>query len=265
MTGLNYTTVTEVPGTLVSQEALNMVQTRYAFAEKLCAGKAVLEVACGPGPGLGCLARHARQLVGGDYTEALLKLAKSHYGQRIPFVRLDAHNLPFRRNVFDVVILFEAIYFLSNVDQFLQACQGVLRTGGLLIIASVNPEWAGFNPAPFSTHYPTAKESEAILRSHGFSVEIYGGFPAADEGLRGRLVCILKRVAVKLRLIPKTMNGKELLKRLVFGKLAPFPTEVSSDRGICCQPVRLTDLRRVVGFKVLYAVARKQECRVTQS
>jgi SAM-dependent methyltransferase len=253
---LDYTTVTEVPGNLVSQEALNMVQTRYAFAEKFCVGKRVLEVACGPGVGLGRLARHARLLVGGDYTMALLKRAMSHYGQRTPLVMLDAHCLPFRPKAFEVVILFEAIYFLSKPGQFLQSCRETLREGGFLIIATVNPEWAAFNPAPHSTNYPNARVLGALLQSHGFSSEIYAGFPTA-ESLRGRLASAAMRAAVRLKLMPKTMRGKELLKRLAYGRLAPFPAEVSFHSDACSHLVRLADLNDVGNFRVLYAVAQK--------
>jgi SAM-dependent methyltransferase len=254
----DYTTVTEVPGNLVSHESLEMVWTRYAFAGQLCAGKSVLEVACGPGPGLGYLSARCRSVVGGDYTAAHLTLARSHYGPRIPLVQLDAHTLPFRPRIFEAVILFEAIYFLARPDLVIDACRAALRDDGLLIIASVNPTWPGFNPAPFSTRYLTARELEDLLRSHGFSAEIYGGFPDADESWRRRVLGVARHVAVRLRLIPKTMKGKEFLKRLAFGKLHPFPAEVSAATAACREPVRLSDLNAGGRFKVLYAVGQKR-------
>lgn len=254
----DYTTVTEAPGTLVSPEALEMVRTRYGFAASRCSGRAVLEVACGPGPGLGVLAAGARRLIAGDFTESLLRQAQEHYGPRVPLVRLDATHLPFRAASFDVVVLFEAIYFLPDVDAFLECCDHVLAPGGHLLLVSVNPEWDAFNPAPFATKYWTATELKRVCCAHGFEPELYAGFPAQSNNLRGRLMTRLKRLAVRLGLIPKTMKGKELLKRVAFGRLASFPAEVPSDAIAVKQLRRLDDMREAGAFKVLYVVAQKR-------
>lgn len=103
--GVDYTTVTEIPGSKVTREQLARTYNRYCFASKFCEGKDVLEVACGPGLGLGYLAQKAKKVVGGDYTEYLLKLAQEHYRGKIELLRLDAHTLPFKEGTFDVVIL----------------------------------------------------------------------------------------------------------------------------------------------------------------
>ena len=111
---IDYTGVTEVPGSRVTREQLARMYNRYFFAFQFCEGKDVLEVACGAGQGLGLLARRARKLVGGDYTENLIDVAWKHYGGRIPLVRFDAHTLPFREESFDVVIFYEAIYYFHR-------------------------------------------------------------------------------------------------------------------------------------------------------
>ncbi len=51
--GIDYTTVTEVPGNQVTQEQLERMFHRYCFASNFAEGKDVLEVACGAGLGLG--------------------------------------------------------------------------------------------------------------------------------------------------------------------------------------------------------------------
>lgn len=255
---VDFTPVTETPDNLVSAEALDMVWTRYALGAEHCSGKAVLEVACGPGPGLGYLAKYARKLVGGDYTAAHLVRARAQYETRIPLVRLDAVRLPFRPGSFDVVLLFEALYFLPGFEKFVQSCWNVLSNHGVLVIATANPEWSDFNPAPLSTRYWSAAELEQVLSGHRFGVTLYGGFPATADGQRARLVGIAKRMAVKLHLIPKTMKGKELLKRIAFGTLRPFPAEVSPATGTFRPPVKLSRADEASGFKVIYAVARKE-------
>ena len=96
-----------------------MMATRYGGAATFCGGKRVLEVGCGPGAGLGRLAQTARIVVGSDRTEMLLAQAKHTYQNAVPLVRLDALDLPFVTFSFDVIVLFEAIYYLPDVDRFL--------------------------------------------------------------------------------------------------------------------------------------------------
>lgn len=256
-TRIDYSEVTEAPGTLVSQEAMDMVATRYRFAADISAGKRVLEVACGPGPGLGLLASSARFLVGGDYTDTLLRKALAHYRGRVPLVRLDAAHLPFGDRTFDVVVLFEAIYFLPDVLSFLASCHRVLAPGGTIVIATVNPEWDAFNPSPNSTKYWSASALATLLTNAGFRAELYGGFPGSDPSLRGNITATLKRIAIRFHLIPQTMKGKEFLKRLAFGTLSAFPAEVVPETGTYHPPSRIADPRAPGDFKVLYAVAHR--------
>jgi SAM-dependent methyltransferase len=255
---VDFTPGTETPDTLVSAEALDMVRTRYDFAAEHCVGKSVLEVACGPGTGLGYLAERSRTLVAGDYMAHHPAYAQAHYGSRIPLIRLDALHLPFRPSSFDVVVLFEALYFLPSFETFLKACREVLSNEGVLLIATANPEWSDFQPAPLSTRYLSATELEEVLRVHRFTVALYGGFRVPTDGLRARLIGMVKRAAVKLHLIPKTMKGKQLLKRIAFGRLSPFPAEVSSSTGTVHPPARLSRAHETAGFRVIYAVARKE-------
>jgi ubiquinone/menaquinone biosynthesis C-methylase UbiE len=223
-------------------------------------GKTVLEVACGPGPGLGLLASRARRIVAGDYTGSHLAKARTQYGDRIPLVRLDALRLPFRDASFEIVVLFEALYFLPGFDAFLKSCWQVLSKHGILLIASANPEWSDFNPAPLSTSYLNAVELDRALTACGFDTTLYGGFGSASDGLRSRALSIAKRTAVALQLIPKTMKGKQMLKRIAFGRLTPFPAEVLPETGRVHAPVPLARGASAVAYKVLYAVARKGDC-----
>ncbi len=215
--GIDYTTVTEVPGNRVTREQLERMYHRYRFAANFSDGKAVLEVACGAGLGLGYLAKKAAKVYGGDYTENLLREAKEYYGEKIPLLRLDAHSLPFHPQSFDVLILYEAIYYLTRPEDFFKEARRLLRKGGVLLIATVNKDWSEFNPSPFSTRYFSVPELTELLKSEGFEPEVYGAFSVLPKGLKDKLIAIVRRVAVGLHLIPKTMKGKELLKRSFMG------------------------------------------------
>ena len=94
---------------------------------RYCEGRQVLEVGCGAGSGLGYLGTRARRVVAGDYTHELLAMARSHYGPRFPLVRLDGEHLPFRERGFDVVLLYEAIYYLQDAGRFVDEARRVLR------------------------------------------------------------------------------------------------------------------------------------------
>lgn len=253
---MNYTTVTETPGHQVTRDAIIMMYTRYAFAARHCEGKQVLEVGCGAGPGLGYLGSHARRVVGGDYTHELLALARGHYGRRFPLVCLDAEHLPFHARCFDVVILYEAIYYLRDAGRFVDEARRVLRGDGALLICTVNREWVDFNPSPFSVRYYSAPELCGLLQGRGFGWELFAGFPVAVESARDRVVSALKRSAVRLGFIPKTMKGKEFLKRVFLGRLTPVPAELTNGAGEFETPLPVGRGMSVRDFKVLYAVGR---------
>lgn len=253
---MDYSTVTETPGTRVTYEALSMLLTRYRVAAGFCEGKEVLEVACGSGQGLGYLAGRARRVIGGDVTAELLRIGRRHYGDRMPLLRLDAHALPFRVGSFDLVILFEAIYYLAQPERFLKECRRVLRNGGIIVISTPNREWPDFNPSPFSSKYFSAQELDGLLRRQGFSAELFGAFPAERGTPRDRVVSMIRRTAVSLNLIPKTMKGKERLKRIFLGKLTPLPSEVNEGMSRHCPLTPVPTHSPISDFKVLYAVGR---------
>src|SRR5262245_51327941 len=99
---LDFTCVTELPGIRITEEQCRMMYQRYRFASSPAKSEDVLEVACGGGQGLGYLARNARSVVGGDYTESSVRVAKGHYDGKVPLLCLDAQRLPFRDQAFSV-------------------------------------------------------------------------------------------------------------------------------------------------------------------
>jgi ubiquinone/menaquinone biosynthesis C-methylase UbiE len=253
---VDYSTVTEVPGDKASREQLVRVFHRYRFAVDFCENKDVLEVACGAGQGLGYLARKARRVVGGDCTENLVASAKQYYKDRVELYLLDAHQLPFRDRCFDVVILFEAIYYLAQPEKFLRETHRVLRKDGILLIATVNKDWPEFNPSPFSTRYLSVPELQQLLVSNGYSARFYGGFPAIPSTTKEKITTVIRRIAVKSHLIPKTMRGKELLKKVFYGKLVALKAEIEEDMCEYVPPEPVSSDTINSEYKVIYSVAR---------
>jgi ubiquinone/menaquinone biosynthesis C-methylase UbiE len=253
---VDYSTVTEIPGDKATHEQMVRVFQRYRFAVDFCEDKDVLEVACGAGQALGYLARKARKVVGGDCTERLVASAKKYYKDRVELYLLDAHQLPFRDSSFDVVILFEAIYYLATPERFLIETHRVLREDGVLLIATVNKEWPEFNPSPFSTRYLSVPELHQLLVKNGYRAEFYGGFPAIPKATKEKITAAIRRIAVKFHLIPRTMRGKELLKKVFYGKLIPLGAEIEEDMCEYVPPEPVSSDRVSSEYKVIYSVAR---------
>jgi SAM-dependent methyltransferase len=257
----DYSDVSESPGDRVTGEAIQMLYTRYAIAAGIANGKDALEVACGPGHGLGLIARKARRVVAGDYTDAFTHAVRAHYGKRIPVLRLDAHRLPFANESFDVVFLFEAIYYLANGREFVSECRRVLRPGGIIALCSANREVSGFNPSPYSTKYYSSSELAALLERTGFDAQLFGAFPDDVSDRSRRVVALVRKAAVGMRLIPRTIRGKELLKRCFYGKLSVVPMELKEGDSQLASLSPLQSNQPACRWKVLYAIGTKSESR----
>ena len=76
------------------------------------------------------------------------------------------------------------------------------------------------------------------------------------KSIKGRLISIISRIAVALHLIPKTMKGKEILKRIFFGKLLTLGEEIEDGMVEYCEPVPIPGDSPNCEYKVLFAVAR---------
>lgn len=246
----DFSTVTEQPGLPCSALQRAMIEARYAWAVEHAFNKDVLEVACGAGLGLEALARVARSVEAGDVDSSNVSLAR-HACARVAncrVERIDALDLPFDDASLDLVLLFEAVYYLSDARRFFSEARRVLRPGGELLLVTVNPEWSGFHPSPFHTCYPPALELRKLLVESGFSSRVSAAFPENPSPLS-----LLKKLASRTGLMPRTMRGKILIKRLVFGRLTPLPERLSAPRAASLTPVQhLGTLRR---HRVLYVEA----------
>ncbi len=251
--------ITEAPGIGASREQLSALYTRYKFARTYCQGKDVLEVACGTGQGLGFLASSARRVVGGDINDDNLEIAQKKYTGRgnIEIRKMDAHTIDFPDQSFDVILLYEALYYLEEPQKFFLECYRLLKNKGILIISMVNREWADFNPSPYSTRYFSAQELADLMVKYDFQTDLYGVFPVIKNGLKDQIISGMKKAAVRLRVIPKSMKGKEFLKRIFFGQLAPLPDEVLEGMASFQSPTPL-DLKEAYRYKFIFAVGKKR-------
>lgn len=255
---VDYTLITEAPGAKATKDQLARLYQRYHFAKQLSTDKLVLEVACGSGIGLGYLAKNARKVVGGDIEEKNVNLAQTLYLSHsdITIDILDAHNLQFPNNSFDVVLLYEAIYYLKETQKFVSEAKRVLSKNGRLIICTVNKDWEDFHPSPYTHKYFSVPELYELLIPAFSEIKLYGAFPVEEGGVKNGVVSFLKRTAVNFNLIPGSLKARVYLKRIFMGKLKPLPEEVYENMSSYEPPIEITENTANKSFKIIYAVAK---------
>ena len=250
--------VTEMTGYNISKEQLQRMYTRYAWACRYVFDKDVIEVACGSGQGLGMLAAKARSIRAGDYSPEVLAVPRSHYGQRIDFQVFSAEKMPYEDQSADVILLYEAIYYLPDINGFIEECQRVLRPGGMLLISMANCDLFDFNPSPFSHQYYGVTELNELLSKAEFHCAFFGDTKVSEASMLQRILRPVKTLAVKYHLIPKSMKAKEWLKRVIFGGLVPMPAELKAGDCEDLQPVAIPDTEADLVHKVILCEATLQ-------
>jgi len=252
----DFTTVTELAGDEVSAEQITRLAQRYFWAGPYCRDKDVLEIACGSGQGLGYLASVSRKVEGGDITPSLVDQARRHYGNRLQISVMDAEKLPLDAASIDVVILFEAIYYLHSPVRFIRECKRVLRPSGIVLISTANKDLYDFNPSPYSNRYFGCAELRELFEGNGFSCELFGSTPIGEVSFVQRVLRPIKAFVVKFDLMPKTMNAKKLLKRLVFGRLVQMPAEINQSTAAYTAPQLISESGPNRSYKAILVAAK---------
>jgi ubiquinone/menaquinone biosynthesis C-methylase UbiE len=252
----DFTNVTEIAGQGVSHEQLQRTCHRYYWALLHVEGKDVLEVACGSGPGLALLAQKARSVKAGDISKEVLAEARKTYGERFDLRLFAAEKLPYPDQSLDVVLLFEAIYYV-NAQAFLAECHRVLRASGKILIASANCGLYDFTRSAFSTQYFSSQELQGLGKVQGFSSEVLGYLNVKQTSVRQKILRPVKFIASRTGLMPKSMKGKEGLKKLFFGSMTTMPADVSNYPFNFVPPEVLPTTRIDRHHKVLYCLLTK--------
>ena len=131
----------------LSQEATESETAFVVRALGLQAGDRVLDLACGHGRHAVALAQRGIVVTGQDLNEDYLRLARddaARVGVEIETVCRDMRDIPFT-GAFDAVInMFTAFGYFDSEDEdlrVLQAVSNALRSGGQLLIDTINREW----------------------------------------------------------------------------------------------------------------------------
>jgi ubiquinone/menaquinone biosynthesis C-methylase UbiE len=224
----DYRDVTERSGEPATRGQIADMAHRYHWAASQSAGRRVLEVACGTGQGLGILATRAASVVACDLDADNVAEALRTHGERFSVRVSDALSLPVEDGTVDAVVLFEAIYYLADPSAFLRECRRVLSPSGIVLLSTTNPDLFDFSPSPLSRRYYGASELALLFESSGFRPKLFGYGRTEGLPLRQRLLRPVKVAARTLGLVPRTMRGKALVRRLLFGRLPVMPRDLTS-------------------------------------
>jgi SAM-dependent methyltransferase len=255
----DYSVITESPGLKATKEQLARLYQRYHFASEFAKGKDVLEIGCGAGLGLGYLARAAKKVVAGDVEEKNVTVAREYYKNRqnITVDSMDAHKIPLQKESFDLVLLFETIYYLKDPKRCIAEAARLLRPNGMFVVCTVNKDWEDFHPSPYTYKYFSVPELYGLIKESFREVKLYGGFPVGNGGMGGKIISLLKRSAVKLKLIPGSLKARAYLKRIFMGRLVLLPHEITEGMSSYEPPIEISADEVNRKFKILYAVGQK--------
>ena len=120
---------------------------RYHFAMELVAGKKVADIACGSGYGTQMLARAgARSVHGMDISEEAVEFARTHHNtSNVTYSVANAQELTaISDDEFDVIVSFETIEHLQDVEAYLDQMKRILRPGGVFVVSTPDRRLASF-------------------------------------------------------------------------------------------------------------------------
>lgn len=125
---------------------------RLAALSELRPQESALDICCGTGDVAFELARRGGQVVGVDFCEEMLEVARTRSGSQaahaVSFETGDALNLPFADATFDVVTMAYGLRNLADLKRGLSEMRRVARPGGRLLIFDFSmprlPVWRAF-------------------------------------------------------------------------------------------------------------------------
>ncbi|GIG24823.1 class I SAM-dependent methyltransferase [Cellulomonas denverensis] len=205
----------------------------YDFALPYVTGKEVLDFGCGTGYGTAALAEGATRVVGVDIAREAVDHASARYRRdNLSFRRIgpvQTDDLPFDEDAFDVVVSFQVIEHVDDVDRYLSEIRRVLRPGGVFLCVTPDrglrlfPGQRPWNEFHVTEYSPA--QLEAVLRRAFPRVDLLGmtaGPRVLGAELRRYRRSRLLTYPVTFPGIPDRwrLAGVRLIKRLLGGRAA---------------------------------------------
>jgi ubiquinone/menaquinone biosynthesis C-methylase UbiE len=124
--------------------------------------KSLLDIGTGQGNYIG-LINHLydgfKSIIGIDVMERLIQFAKEHNkDERVTFELMDAYNMTFEDESFDVVAFSNSLHHIKDVDGLLKSISRVVKKDGFVIISEmINNDLDEMQKAHLLTHHFAAK------------------------------------------------------------------------------------------------------------
>lgn len=94
----------------------------------------VLDVGCGSGYSVNYLCEKGFDATGIDFSEEIINLGKERY-KGINIKTMDANNLDFPENYFDLILFECSLSVMQNPEKILESCRKLLKKNGLIFLS----------------------------------------------------------------------------------------------------------------------------------
>lgn len=143
---------------------------KHKFAYELAArqtdnSQTVLELGCGEGYGSYLLSKTAQKVVAVDIDKNTIDKAVIKYGSdNLSFYQYDGIDLSFLHETFDLIVSFQVIEHVINVEDYLNNIKSLLKPGGKFMITTPNRRYRlAKDQAPWNKFH-LREYSEEMLR-----------------------------------------------------------------------------------------------------
>jgi 2-polyprenyl-6-hydroxyphenyl methylase/3-demethylubiquinone-9 3-methyltransferase len=129
---------------------------RPASVQRPFEGLRVLDIGCGGGILSESVAGLGARVTGTDVTDKNVRVASIHAewtGFDIDYRLATVEDLAGAGEAFDLVLNMEVVEHVSNLPSFLETCRGLVRPGGIMVVATINRTIAASLIAIFGAEY----------------------------------------------------------------------------------------------------------------
>lgn len=173
---------------------------RYEFARQFCHGKSVVDVGCGAGLGALLLRDSYSRYVGMDPDPVAVKWSQSVIQPHMPQTAFFELSDAFRSEMFgrfDVLLSFEVIEHVTDVQGYLRFLDGLSFPSSLIVLSTPNGAFSDGKPnlyrSPYHMHEYSLVELKSVLRPLGRSMRFLG------QSRRDGLDILMLKQAAKIK------------------------------------------------------------------
>jgi len=171
LTGKMYSRAFYYPNDNVDKQE---ILARYKFAVNFVEGKKAIDLGCGARKGSLLLSQKAEMVIGADISMEAISYAKKTWPRmNLFYTVLDATELPFWKNVFDVVVSFEVVEHIADYVNYIEEVQRIVKPDGICILSTPN-KYFGYQSNPEHIKEFSREELEDLLSPYFRDITFFG-------------------------------------------------------------------------------------------